>query len=184
MTVYYSGDSHLGHDAIRGYTNRPFNSVELMDEALILEWNRVVKPSDTVYHLGDFCLGDEQMARRYFLRLNGKILILGNTFHHDKRWLVAKSPYWSRQLRVTILPPIHTMKIDGEFIALCHFPLAHWPRQHYNSWMLHAHCHNRYKPKQGLILDTGVDSAYERLGVYRPFSLIEVRQFMESRKGL
>jgi len=145
MTVYFSGDSHLGHEQIIEYTNRPFNSVEDMDKALILEWNRVVKPSDTIYHLGDFCLGDEQMARRYFLRLNGKILILGNTFHHDKHWLVAKKPYWSRQHRVIILPPIHTMKIDGLFIVLCHFPLATWPRKHYMAIHLHSHSHGGYQ---------------------------------------
>lgn len=186
MTVYYTGDSHFGHTSQKGgiikYCNRPFDSIELMDEALILEWNRVVKPDDTVYHLGDFCLGDEQMARRYFLRLNGKILILGNTFHHDKRWLRAKSPYWSRQHEVTILPPIYTLRIDGEFIVLCHFPFAEgrWPRAHYNSISLFAHCHGRYNPK-GKALDVGVDSVNKIWGSYRPVSLAEIAEYMEDR---
>lgn len=33
---------------------RPFPSVEAMDEALINAWNNRIRPSDEVWHLGDF----------------------------------------------------------------------------------------------------------------------------------
>jgi len=180
MMNYFTGDQHFGHERIIEYINRPFNSVELMDKTLITEWNRVVKPSDTVYHLGDFCLGSESIARRYFLRLNGKILILGNTFHHDRRWLKAKKPFWSRQHEVTILPPIYTLRIDDEFMVLCHFPLARWPRQHYDSLHLYSHVHGRYQ-SEGLAIDVGIDNAVKVLGSYRPFSLREIQGFMKNR---
>lgn len=51
------------------------------EEALIAKWNSVVKPTDLVFHVGDFCDGGEADLREYRKRLNGKIfLIKGN---HD-----------------------------------------------------------------------------------------------------
>jgi len=180
MTVHFSGDVHAGHRAILKYCNRPFSTIEEHDDALIGERNKVVGPDDTVYDLGDFTLGDEKMAWSYFPRLNGKLYVLGNNFHHDKRWLKAKNPYWTKHHEVTILPPIHTMKIDDLFIVLCHFPFAHWPREHYGSISLFAHCHGRYVP-EGRALDVGVDNAMKVLGSYRPFSLTEIVEYMEGR---
>jgi len=181
MTVYVTGDCHLGHTAIIKYTGRPFLTIKEHDEALIGERNRIVGPEDTVYDLGDVTLGDEQVARRYFARMNGKLFVLGNTFHHDRRWL-SGGLYWTKHYEVVILPPIHTMKIDDLFIVLCHFPFAVWDRKHYNSLHLHAHCHNKYKPEQGLILDVGVDSIFKLLGQYRPISLDEIVEYMKSRE--
>ena len=52
-----------------------------MDEVLIENWNKVVKPGDKVYHLGDVWMGSAEKAEKTLSRLNGqKRLILGN---HD-----------------------------------------------------------------------------------------------------
>jgi len=179
MTIYFTGDCHLGHTAILRYCNRPFPTIKEHDDALIVERNRVVGPNDTVYDIGDFTLGDEKMARSYFLRLNGKVCILGNAFHHDKRWLKS-GPYWTRHHKVMILPPIHTMKVDDLFIALCHFPFAVWNRKHYGSLHLHAHSHGNYQG-EGKILDVGVDNVNKIWGSYRPVSLTEIVEYMEGR---
>jgi calcineurin-like phosphoesterase family protein len=60
-----------------------FSSVEHMNETMILNWNRVVKPQDKVYHLGDVYIGGtEEKVNNILARLNGKKrLIMGN---HDK----------------------------------------------------------------------------------------------------
>jgi len=179
MTIYFTGDCHLGHTNVLRYCNRPFPTIKEHDDALIAKRNRIVGPSDIVYDLGDFTLGDEKMARSYFLRLNGEVCILGNTFHHDRRWLKA-GPYWTRHHEVTILPPIHTMKVDDLFIAICHFPLAEWPRKHYSAVHLHAHSHGNYQG-EGKILDVGVDNVNKIWGSYRPVSLNEVIEYMEDR---
>jgi len=179
MTVYFGGDNHLGHTAIIKYTGRPFPTIRKHDEVLIGERNRIVGPEDTVYDLGDFTLGGEQVAQGYFARLNGKLFVLGNMFHHDRRWL-SGGPYWTKHHKVTILPPIHVMKIDDMFIVLCHFPFAIWDRKHYGSLHLHAHCHGRYQG-EGKILDIGVDNVNKIWGAYRPVSLDEVHEYMEGR---
>lgn len=57
-----------------------------MDEALIENWNRVVRPGDIVYHLGDVTMGRYANLSAIMARLNGsKRLIVGN--HDDIPWL-------------------------------------------------------------------------------------------------
>jgi calcineurin-like phosphoesterase family protein len=45
------------HRNIIQYSNRPFESVEDMNEQMIQRWNKQVKKDDIVYHLGDFAFG-------------------------------------------------------------------------------------------------------------------------------
>ena len=54
--VWFSADAHYGHKRIIEYCDRPFESVDEMDRALIENWNEVVQPEDDVYFLGDFTL--------------------------------------------------------------------------------------------------------------------------------
>ena len=42
MTIRYLADMHFDHADIIPYDNRPFDSVQEMNEALIGNWNRVV----------------------------------------------------------------------------------------------------------------------------------------------
>ena len=55
--VWFTSDLHFHHRNICRYCNRPYNSLEEMHEALITNWNSVVKEDDTVFLLGDmgFC---------------------------------------------------------------------------------------------------------------------------------
>lgn len=78
MKYWLTSDSHFGHDKIRGYCNRPFKTVEEMDETIISNWNKLVAYNDTVFHLGDFAFRNPEL---YKGRLNGTIIhIKGN---HD-----------------------------------------------------------------------------------------------------
>ncbi|MCK9575199.1 MAG: hypothetical protein M0R51_04490 [Clostridia bacterium] len=71
--IYFTADTHFGSERTIKYNFRPFASVKEMDNAIIFNWNTVVKPKDTVYHLGDF--GDYENIKF----LNGKVnLIIGN----------------------------------------------------------------------------------------------------------
>ena len=134
--IFFTSDHHFGHANIIKYCNRPFLKVEEMDEELIVRWNDKVRPTDKVYHLGDFTLGDRILARGYFYHLNGNICILANRWHHDRRWLPAlvdktiKSQA-SELNYVNIFPPMVVLTIprlgDGRHpkaIILCHYPLA------------------------------------------------------------
>ena len=75
MEMFFTGDHHFGHANIIKYCNRPFNSVEEMDEMLIDEWNYVVNPDDIVYHLGDIAFSMNELDK-IIRRLNGTIYII------------------------------------------------------------------------------------------------------------
>lgn len=84
-SVFLTSDTHFGHTNICKFTTadgkpvRPWDNAEEMDEALVANWNAVVKPNDKVYHLGDVVINKK--ALKTVGRLNGdKVLIRGN---HD-----------------------------------------------------------------------------------------------------
>lgn len=87
--VFFTSDTHFNHKNIIAFCDRPFFSLEEMNEALIANFNRVVGKKDTVYHLGDFAMGQWHLAQPIFDRLNGakKILIKGNHDQSKKKML-------------------------------------------------------------------------------------------------
>lgn len=61
MNKYFTADLHLGHGAIMNYCNRPFKSIERMNEVLINNINQRAKATDLIIHVGDFaCYGKEK----------------------------------------------------------------------------------------------------------------------------
>ena len=71
-------DTHFNHDMLTKYCGRPPNFTEL----IIDNWKRMVKPEDTIYHLGDLGFYKKKELAHIIKDLPGtKILILGN---HDR----------------------------------------------------------------------------------------------------
>lgn len=80
--IYVTSDTHFNHKNIIEYCNRPYATVEEMNESIINNWNSTVGEDDTVFFLGDFCLGNRENLIELGHRLNGhKILVMGN---HDR----------------------------------------------------------------------------------------------------
>lgn len=147
--IYFISDTHWNHfSKLKGigiiqYTDRPFQSVEEMDETLIYNWNKVVKKGDTVYHLGDFCFGKINVFESYIKRLNGQINILANWNHHDKLWL---KDFKGATLTATgeicqLEESIVELNYNKVLFVLCHFPFAVWNKKHYLSFHLYGHTH-------------------------------------------
>jgi len=79
--IWFTSDLHFCHDKQFLWEPRGFNDRWEMNEALVENWNKVVKSDDTVYNLGDMALSDTQEAAKYVRKLNGKhFWIRGN---HD-----------------------------------------------------------------------------------------------------
>ena len=168
---WFTSDTHFGHANILlpEYCNRPWDSVEEMDEGLIANWNSRVRRGDAVYHLGDFAFCKSNRALEIRNRLNGQIfLIEGN---HDRRMSRAlrESFVWVRQRE--------EIKVNDQKIVLSHYAMRVWNRSHRGSWQLYGHSHDSLPPI-GLQMDVGVDSHN-----YAPISFEEVRAVMESRKA-
>ena len=130
---YFTADPHFGHENVVWMCNRPFDTIEEMNETLIENWNRKVKGNDTICIVGDFffrCADPESILKR----LHGKKrLIIGN---HDSSWM-GKFDYEKYFVSVDDFLQIS----DGEHsLTLCHYPMLtwkHWSR----SYMIHGHIH-------------------------------------------
>lgn len=164
--IFFTSDTHFGHRNIIMGCNRPFESVEEMNSIMIKEWNRKVKPKDTIYHLGDVSFLSPQATIHILKQLNGrKILIKGN---HDYKVPQAVMAEWDE------VHHLKQIKIDNHTIVMCHFPMLRWNKSHYGSWMLCGHSHGHipfdFKVKR---LDVGVDCHD-----FKPLSFEEVRSIM------
>ncbi|MCF6303155.1 MAG: metallophosphoesterase, partial [Devosiaceae bacterium] len=71
--IWFTADTHFGHQNIIKYSNRPFADVKEMDAALIENWNARVKKGDIVYHLGDVGLCAPEKLRKILDSLHGHI---------------------------------------------------------------------------------------------------------------
>ena len=79
--IYFTSDTHFSHNRGFLYEPRGFSSIEEHDETIVENWNKVVKPEDIVFLLGDTMLNNNDKGIEYLNRLNGSIwFIRGN---HD-----------------------------------------------------------------------------------------------------
>lgn len=79
---WFTSDWHLGHARINELARRPFSSVDEMNETIIARYNELVKPEDSVWIVGDVCMGPIDRSLALVQRFNGrKYLICGN---HDR----------------------------------------------------------------------------------------------------
>lgn len=135
MKIFYIADTHFSHERIIKPDNRPFKSVEEMDNFLIEKWNSRVTKRDAVYIAGDFCWGTRKDVIKLLRRLNGnKTLILGN---HDK---AIRSSYNMPLNEVTHYKEV---KDNGRIVCISHYPnLLFRAHRRENGYHLYGHVHN------------------------------------------
>jgi calcineurin-like phosphoesterase family protein len=188
--LYFTSDHHFWHTNIIRYCNRPFGSVEEMNEVLIQKWNDLVGPEDEVYYLGDFSVA-ARPVEVYTTRLNGiKFLIPGNhdfchSYHkrsrtpeHHARWIQQYQDWgW------TVLPEQMLLMIPdlGE-VKLCHLPYnmnfegdkyAKWRPHDDGHWLLCGHVHDKWITMHKMI-NVGVDAWN-----LQPISVIEITEIIQ-----
>jgi len=143
------------------YANRPFLTIEEMNEELIRRHNEVVHKNDIVIHAGDFTwLKDRRVVQEQLIsKLKGQHIFLSGS--HD-RWLSGAKGIWEKI-------------IGGHYVVICHYCMRTWARSHYNSWMLYGHSHNKL-PSIGKSHDIGVDGHN-----FYPYSFDEVVEIMTNK---
>jgi len=143
MSTFITSDQHYNHAKILDYCTRPFASVEEMNNTLINNHNAIIKPTDTVYILGDlgFDVKDAtQSLRSIIQQLNGtKYLIKGN---HDSH---SSNNFWLDSGIKEILS--HGYELAGSVDDIEYkFVLSHKPMENRfieDGYMgLHGHLHN------------------------------------------
>lgn len=163
--IFFTGDTHFGHANIIKYCKRPFSSAQEMDAMLIKNWNDVVEPGDTVYHIGDFAF--DRRPENYLNRLNGnKHLIKGN---HDKQPNIKQG--WAS------INDYREIRVEGQIIILFHYACRVWNKSHKGSWQLYGHSHGTLSDDHNaLSIDVGVDNHN-----YFPISFDEIKRIMAKK---
>lgn len=154
MNYFFTSDTHFCHDRGFLYQPRGFISINEHDEQIIENWNSVVQPDDTVYHLGDTMLNNNDKGIEYLNKLNGSIwLIRGNHDTKERIWRIYHE-----------CPNIHYLEGGSEFFATYAsvikvngytFYLSHYPTitssvenmapLKHHTINLHGHTHSKNK---------------------------------------
>lgn len=147
--IFFISDTHFSHKSILKFENRPFSTIEEMDEIMIENWNNTVSDNDIVYHLGDFCLSNQSRHIEIIKRLKGKIILIkGN---HDHSNAIKKiRPYLHDYYEVG-----HYFKTLKKQFWLTHYPLEIGIRPRKYSISGHIHSQPNKLINQ---LNVGVDS--------------------------
>lgn len=171
----------------------PKKNVDEHDDALIENWNKMIKPHDRVYHLGDFCFCNPRDAHQILDRLNGQIfLILGN---HDKTAKQVSGRFiWIKDLFGLKVDDSDTERGRQE-IVLCHYSMRVWNKSHHGAWHCFGHSHGSL-PDYNKSFDIGVDAVAKRLAIqdgrdpeldthfedYRPLTYEEIKCIMSEKE--
>lgn len=185
--IHFTSDPHFYHSGILRLMNRPYDTVEDMNEGLIANWNEVVAKDDIVFVCGDLIFtGKVELIKELVERLNGTIYwIYGNHDYQNKHDRpVVQELFGGRVfdiLEIEVddederLPKANT---EDKFtkVFLCHYPLHEWNRR-----AIHAHGHVHSKDERQILFnalryDVGVDN-----NNYRPISWFEFKEAIINR---
>jgi calcineurin-like phosphoesterase family protein len=134
--IYFTSDLHFYHENVIKHANRPFSSMEEMNQVLINNWNKKVSTSDEIYILGDITMKGSTYTKGVLEQLNGrKYLIKGN---HDR---FADQETFDKGAFVWI-KDYYELNYQNERFILFHYPIEEWNHFFRGSIHLHGHQHN------------------------------------------
>lgn len=183
--IYVTSDTHFSHNNIREYCNRPFDTIHQMNKEILDNINDLVRPTDKLFFLGDFCFGSRDKVITFLDKIKCKHIyyVYGN---HDNKFRKKIAKHKKIMFAGDYLEHKPRNNLN---LVMTHYPLLTWNKSFYNklhpqkiaSINLFGHCHGGLKNHSPFQLDVGVDSAYQLTGEYRPFFLNEIIRIIETR---
>lgn len=161
-------------------SHRPFDSVEEMNETMIANFNAQAGPEDTIYHLGDACMGKLAESLPLISLIDAKVILIpGNhdrmsKAYHQKGDAAAQRARREkeRQRYLEHFDAVYadsrtmTMTIQGISFAVSHYPYEgdHFTDDRFPELrpekrgrpLLHGHVHELWK-HNGPQFNVGVD---------------------------
>lgn len=129
--VWVWSDIHFGHNNIIGYSNRPFDDVQSMNEAMIRAYLACVGPDDVVIWNGDIGFKSAGVINEILDRLPGyKIQVIGN-HDMDRAGKLTDFNVDERHL-------CYIVNVDGAQLLFTHYPMDRVPAGCVN---VHGHIH-------------------------------------------
>lgn len=126
MNYWLISDTHFNHTKLEEWGSRSGNWQGLLKKSIMQ-----ISQSDTLIHLGDICIGNDEEVHAFFQDLKcKKILIRGN---HDK-----KSAQWYTEHGWDFVCDGLEMIFRGHYLHLTHRPAR---SQGHNTFNIHGHTH-------------------------------------------
>lgn len=181
--LFLSADPHFGHFNIIRFCNRPFASIQEMDDAIINNYNQDIGSNDLLIIVGDFAAKNIRQYRER-INCNNVWLIEGNhdrISSHKPGPLIRSSNLSNTPIfqKIETLCEISVIKENTkQAIILCHYAMRAWPQSHRGSYMCYGHTHHMMPDDPDLLsIDVGVDAHN-----YRAISIDQVSAIMAERK--
>ena len=190
--VFFTSDTHFRHNQSFIFEARGYKDRYEHDDALITKINEVVRPEDTLIHLGDFCLNitppefNEILAR---INCQNISYIFGNHNSCIRRYyeeaVVAEYgkdievyPYTIG--KITYLGYYKELIVNGHMIVIHHYPHQIFNQMQKGAWQLSGHSHytnptTHLDNPDNKILDVGWD------GHGKPLSFPEIQKIMMNK---
>lgn len=176
---WFSSDLHLGHDNIISFCERPFTTVQVMNEKIINNINKLVSPNDTLYLLGDVSFLPADNTYGYIKRINCPVVLIRGNHDHSNR--IKNVPYAEIYREMDIMLGKHV-------VTLSHFPYSgdsgpydRFPElrpKDVGLWLLHGHTHSKERiQRQRRMIHVGMD-AWQ----YHPISELDVIKLIENNE--
>lgn len=133
--TFVVGDTHFYDENILHFCDRPFKTVEEMNNYMVFRWNELVSSEDTVIVNGDFACGTEEELVEVGKCLKGKkVLVRGN---HDT---MPDEVYYAAGFDKVYDYPI----LVNEFFLVSHEPLFVQRNGVFANVFAHVHDHPAY----------------------------------------
>ena len=139
--IFFTADTHFGHENVIQFDKRPFASADEMDEEMIKRWNNKVGKGDLVYVLGDMIWKSiADYAEPLIKSLNGQIILIkGN---HDR--FIKNGKAKKALAGIKDYDDIVVTLEDGNKrrCILSHYFMPFYNGHRYQTTLLHGHSHS------------------------------------------
>ena len=118
--IWFSADLHLNHNKPFIYETRGFQNIYEMNEKIISNYNEVIQHDDTIYLLGDLCLGGTDYVKdnhKLLSQLKGHIHIIRGNHDTDNRIELYHNLYNIESIEAAAF-----LRYNKYHFFLCHFP--------------------------------------------------------------
>ena len=206
--VYFISDLHHFHNPVRWavplWKQRGYESVTEMNEDQITTINKIVRPNDILWHLGDITLNcNESQFEEFITRLQCQNIycLWGN--HNSPTWAIYQRQiqkikeatkvheltgsaedieiYPLRYRNLVFFGNYQELVVDGQCMVLEHYPVHVWNNMKDGVWHLCGHSHynlpfSKADNLDAKLLDVGWD------GQLKPYSMEDLRAIMDKKK--
>jgi len=155
---YFTADPHFGHGNIIDYCDRPFTSVEAMDQSIANAYRHECTHDDTLWILGDItgANNDIDAARAALAQIRADVHWIRGNHDVDPSHLSDLATFEGDRVAVAT-----DLRNDDGYVlmlVLDHYPLLAWNGHHYGHMHLHGHIHSSQSPLNKRRMDVGVDA--------------------------